>query len=192
MVLDTSGRGRLVDDKSSWESANLEDTVSLFCDYLEFLSNENTELLENVETIRSVAREAREGMAPEVLARLAYIVAGAVESLDPGAVLYRCPRCGNNLPAQDSVCTCVLSRPGDLPRVVCLERPTKIRISLPELEELRFAQIRPRRDWPAVFSCNRHRDLWLFITYGWTPYGLRREFRVPVLEGDGSQDVRQA
>ncbi len=49
-----------------------------------------------------------------------------------------------------------------------LERPYPLRVASGEIEELREVQIRYRTDWPAVFSCNKYGEIWVFSTYGYT------------------------
>lgn len=88
----------------------------------------------------------------------------------------RCPKDGTNL--RDGECPNCSWTPdsGIPPRVV--EIPVvEMAVTTHELEQLRFAQIRQRNDWPAVFGCNRHRDVWLWVTYGYH----RMEDRRPIV-----------
>ena len=48
-----------------------------------------------------------------------------------------------------------------------------ILVSRPDLEDIKRLQIKPRNDWPAVFSTNVHGEIWPFATYGYT-YGSDR------------------
>ena len=41
-------------------------------------------------------------------------------------------------------------------------------MSRAKFERFKDAQIRPRCDWPATFSCNPKREVWPFITFGYT------------------------
>lgn len=43
----------------------------------------------------------------------------------------------------------------------------EIPVDRQQVEELRFKQIRHRPDWPAVFSCNRKRKVWVFKRWGY-------------------------
>ena len=43
-----------------------------------------------------------------------------------------------------------------------------IGLSPEEFEEFRDVQIRPRADWPAIFSCNQYQKVWPFRSYGYT------------------------
>ncbi len=46
-----------------------------------------------------------------------------------------------------------------------------------DLEDIRRLQIKPRSDWPAVFSTNVHGEIWPFATYGYTYGGNRLDVR---------------
>jgi hypothetical protein len=48
-----------------------------------------------------------------------------------------------------------------------------IEVSRADLEQIKRLQIKPRSDWPAVFSTNVHGEIWPFWTYGYT-YGRDR------------------
>ncbi len=52
-----------------------------------------------------------------------------------------------------------------------------ITLSRGEFDELRQLQIKRRWDWPAVFSCNRHGEIWPWVTYGRTPEEVREDVR---------------
>lgn len=43
-----------------------------------------------------------------------------------------------------------------------------IPITREEFEEFRSLQIRSRWDWPASFSCNRKKEVWPWIGYGFS------------------------
>ena len=62
----------------------------------------------------------------------------------------------------------------------CVEKYRKYR-TLPvtddEFAQLKQLQIRFRWDWPAVFSTNLHRDLWPWVTYGYTDWADRQQLR---------------
>ena len=47
--------------------------------------------------------------------------------------------------------------------------PEVITLTREEFNWFRDVQIKPRWDWPATFSCNRQREVWLFVVYGHTP-----------------------
>ena len=62
----------------------------------------------------------------------------------------------------------------------CVEKYKKYR-TLPvtddEFAQLKQLQIRFRWDWPAVFSTNLRRDLWPWVTYGYTDWSDRQQLR---------------
>jgi hypothetical protein len=49
-----------------------------------------------------------------------------------------------------------------------------IEVNRHDLDQIKRLQIKPRSDWPAVFSTNEHGEIWPFTTYGYT-YGRDRE-----------------
>lgn len=53
-----------------------------------------------------------------------------------------------------------------------------------QLERLKQAQVRWRGDWPATFSCNRHSQVWPFVTFGYTPEKYRNDLveEFPILQ----------
>lgn len=50
-------------------------------------------------------------------------------------------------------------------------------ITRAEFDYLKALQIRKRWDWTAVFSVNNRRDIWPFVTHGWTPEQEREQVR---------------
>jgi hypothetical protein len=46
-----------------------------------------------------------------------------------------------------------------------------------EFDHLKSLQLKKRWDWPAVFSVNNQRDIWPFVTRGWTPEQKREPMR---------------
>ena len=52
-----------------------------------------------------------------------------------------------------------------------------VSLSREEWDEFRDVQIRPRADWPATFSCNHHREVWPYITFGYTAPSERLDLR---------------
>lgn len=53
----------------------------------------------------------------------------------------------------------------------------RIELTRSELDEIKHLQARYRSDWPAVFSANHHREIWLFRRRGLTPGEEREEVR---------------
>jgi len=56
-----------------------------------------------------------------------------------------------------------------------------------EFDDLKALQRKKRWDWPAVFSVNNRRDIWPFVTRGWTPEQEREPVR-----GLSRGDVRRS
>ena len=55
--------------------------------------------------------------------------------------------------------------------------PIYVQLRKEELDNLRYMQIRFRRDWPATFSANCLGHIWAFNTYEYTPEELRLQLR---------------
>lgn len=49
------------------------------------------------------------------------------------------------------------------------------RITRASFNNFKDAQVRPRADWPATFSCNHQKQVWPFIRYGFTPLDERED-----------------
>jgi hypothetical protein len=52
-----------------------------------------------------------------------------------------------------------------------------IEVSREDLDQVKRLQIKPRSDWPAVFSTNVHGEIWPFATYGYTYVPDREDVR---------------
>ena len=52
-----------------------------------------------------------------------------------------------------------------------------IRLSQNELFGLQQLQVKPRGDWPAVFTANCRRDIWAYENWSYAPFKMRKELR---------------
>lgn len=76
-----------------------------------------------------------------------------------GMILAYCDSCAEDLRVQKNLKEVARVRSG---------RPVPVSVSNDELEELILLQVKPRSDWPAVFSVNYRREIWPFNGRAWT------------------------